>query len=61
MAETYFNKPKKNSAGEMIYKNFRIKDNDDDENTSPSNYKKQSDESFDDDIMEGYINPLDII
>ena len=34
---------------------------DDDENTTPSNYKKQTDESFDDDINEGYINPLDII
>jgi len=60
MIETYFNKPKKNTAGEMVYKNFKIKDNDDDD-TTPYNYKKQTDENFDDDMAEGYINPLDII
>ena len=60
IVETFMDKPKK-CNGEMVYKNFKIKDIDDDENTTPSNYKKQTDESFDDDINEGYINPLDII
>jgi hypothetical protein len=59
MIETFLDKPKK-CNGEMVYKNFKLKDNDD-ENTTPLNYKKQTDESFDDDINEGYINPLDII